>query len=184
MKKSLHIQNNCIIFVSTKKPNNKDMEATTITIVKVSDRGAYLITDGTMQAWTRPSSRRADGTWTAGAYEALRTSTIPYMTEEERKEAYLKAKEEERERRQKPVSIRVFAQCEITDSEKSYKVATGRRVPSPYKRGALINEYVYLPKSQVKLIAHEDSRVFVVPTWLYETNTHSYSLIGKLIAEE
>ena len=38
------------------------MEATTeISIIKVSDRGAYLITDGTMQAWTRPSSRRADG---------------------------------------------------------------------------------------------------------------------------
>ena len=72
------------------------MEATTISIIKVSDRGAYLITDGTMQAWTRPSSRRADGTWTASAYEALRTSKVPYMTEEERKEAYLKAKEEER----------------------------------------------------------------------------------------
>ena len=157
------------------------MEATNteISIIKVSDRGAYLITDGTMQAWTRPSSRRADGTWTAGAYEALKASTVPYMTEEEK----LKAKEEERERRQKPVSIKVFAQCDITDSEKSYRVATGRKVASPYKRGALINEYIYLPKSQVKLIEHEDSRMFVVPTWLYEANMHSYSLIGRLIAE-
>jgi hypothetical protein len=160
------------------------MEATTeISIIKVSDRGAYLITDGTMQAWTRPSSRRADGTWTAGAYEALRTSSVPYMTEEERKEAYLKAKEEEKERRQKPVSLIVFAQCDITDSEKSYKVATGRKIRSPYKRGVLINEYIYLPKSQVKLTAREGSRVFEIPTWLYETNLHSYSLIGKITAE-
>ena len=160
------------------------MEATTeISIIKVSDRGAYLITDGTMQVWTRPSSRRADGTWTAGAYEALRTSSVPYMTEEERKEAYLKAKEEEKERRQKPVSLIVFAQCDITDSEKSYKVATGRKVRSPYKRGVLINEYIYLPKSQVKLTEREGSRVFEIPTWLYEANTSSYSLIGKLIAE-
>ena len=182
--KCLHIQNKCIIFVSTKKPNNKDMEATTeISIIKVSDRGAYLITDGTMQAWTRPSSRRADGTWTASAYEALRNSSIPYMTEEERKEAYLKAKEEEKERRQKPVSLIVYAQCDIADSEKSYKVATGRKVRSPYKRGVLINEYIYLPKSQVKLTAREGDRVFEIPTWLYETNIHSYSLIGKLIAE-
>ena len=183
MEKSLHIQNKCCIFVSTKKPNNKDMEATTITIVKVSERGAYLITDGTMQAWTRPSSRRADGTWTAGAYEALRTSSVPYMTEEERREAYLKAKEEEKERRQKPVSLIVFAQCDITDSEKSYKVATGRKVRSPYKRGVLINEYIYLPKSQVKLTASEGNRVFEIPTWLYETNINSYSLIGKITAE-
>ena len=149
------------------------MEATTeISIIKVSDRGAYLITDGTMQAWTRPSSRRADGTWTAGAYEALRTSSVPYMTEEERKE-----------RRQKPVSLIVFAQCDIADSDKSYKVATGRKVPSPYKRGALINEYIYLPKSQVKLTASEGNRVFEIPTWLYETNINSYSLIGKITAE-
>jgi hypothetical protein len=105
------------------------------------------------------------------------------MTEEERKEAYLKAKEEERERRQKPVYLIVFAQCDIADSEKSYKVATGRKVRSPYKRGALINEYVYLPKSQVKLTAREGSRVFEIPTWLYETNFHSYSLIGKITAE-
>jgi hypothetical protein len=105
------------------------------------------------------------------------------MTEEERKEAYLKAKEEEKERRQKPVSLIVFAQCDITDSEKSYKVATGRKVRSPYKRGVLINEYIYLPKSQVKLTAHEGSRVFEIPTWLYETNIHSYSLIGKITAE-
>ena len=105
------------------------------------------------------------------------------MTEEERREAYLKAKEEEKERRQKPVSLIVFAQCDIADSDKSYKVATGRKVPSPYKRGALINEYIYLPKSQVKLTASEGNRVFEIPTWLYETNINSYSLIGKITAE-
>ena len=161
------------------KANRTDIE---ITIIKVSERGAYLITDGKVQTWTRPSSRRSDGTWTAGAYKALRISTDPYMTEEERKEAYLKAKEEEKERRQKPVSLIVFAQCDITDSEKSYKVATGRKVRSPYKRDALINEYIYLPKSQVKLTANKENKVFEIPTWLYENNIHLYNHIG--IVEE
>ena len=178
----MHIQNKCIIFVSTKKPNNKDMEATTeISIIKVSERGAYLITDGTKQAWTRPSSRRADGTWTASAYEALRTSTDTPEAYAKRREAYIEERQKERERRQMVVIIAINDDCEIADSEKSYKVNTGRKVPSPYKRGTFISEYIYLPKSQVKLTTRDGVRVFEVPTWLYETNMGSYSRLGNII---
>jgi hypothetical protein len=152
----------------------------TITIIKVSERGAYLITDGVKQAWTRPSSRRADGTWTASAYEALRTSTDTPEAYAKRKEAYIKERQEERERRQKMIVLVINEICEITDTDKCFKVNTGRKVPSPYKRGQFVSEYIYLPKSQVKPTTYNGVRAFEIPTWLYETNECSYSRIGTI----
>lgn len=162
----------------------------TITIVKRSVKGAYLITDGVKQAWTRPSSHRKNGTWTPSAYKALQISQDRYITpeeqariNEERKEAYLKARQEEHARLQKPVYLLINPNCIITDNEsgKCYKVATGNKVQSPFKRRrCLISEYIYVPKSQVKLITRVNLRVFEIPTWLYESNLYSYSRIGTL----
>ena len=152
----------------------------TITIVKVSERGAYLITDGVKQAWTRPSSRRADGTWTASAYEALRTSTDTPEAYAKRREAYIKERQDERERRQRMVVLVINHICDIAETDKCFKVNTGRKVPSPYKRGQFISEYIYLPKSQVKPTTHNGVRAFEIPTWLYETNVGSYSRIGTI----
>ena len=155
----------------------------TITIIKRSEKGAYLITDGVKQAWTRPASRREDGTWTPSAYKALQTSQDRYITPEERKQAYFKARQEEHERQQRPVYLLINPNCVITDNEsgKCYKVATGNKVQSPYKkRRCLVSEYIYVPKSQVKLITAVDARVFEIPTWLYESNSYSYSRIGTL----
>ena len=161
-----------------------------ITIIKRSEKGAYLITDGIKQAWTRPASHRPDGTWTPSAYKALQTSQDRYITpeeqariDEERKQAYLKARQEEHERQQRPVYLLINPKCVITDNEsgKCYKVATGNKVQSPYKkRRCLVSEYIYDPKSQVKLITAVDVRVFEIPTWLYESNSYSYSRIGTL----
>ena len=140
----------------------------TITIIKRSEKGAYLITDGVKQAWTRPASRREDGTWTPSAYKALQSS---------------QARHEEHERQQRPVYLLINPKCVITDNEsgKCYKVATGNKVQSPYKkRRCLVSEYIYVPKSQVKLITAVDVRVFEIPTWLYESNSYSYSRIGTL----
>ena len=162
----------------------------TITIIKRSEKGAYLITDGVKQAWTRPASHRPDGTWTPSAYKALQISQDPYITpeeqariDEERKQAYFKARQEEHERQQRPVYLLINPNCVITDNEsgKCYKVATGNKVQSPYKkRRCLVSEYIYVPKSQVKLITAVDVRVFEIPTWLYESNSYSYSRIGTL----
>lgn len=161
-----------------------------ITIIKKSPKGAYLITDGVKQAWTRPASRREDGTWTPSAYKALQISNDLYITpeeqariEEERKQAYLKERQEEHEHQQKSVYLLINPNCVITDNEsgKCYKVATGNKVQSPFKRRrCLVNEYIYVPKSQVNLITRAGLRVFEIPTWLYESNSYFYSRIGTL----
>ena len=160
----------------------------TITVIKQSINGAWLITDGVKQAWARPASRRADGTWTPSAYKALQLSEDRYITpeeqaklDEERKQAYFKERQEEHERKQQPVYIVVNSNCEITELDKCYKIATGYKIQSPYKhRRCLIDEYVYIPKSQVKLLTYPNKRVFEVPTWLYENNCSKYSRIGKI----
>ena len=161
----------------------------TITVIKQSINGAWLITDGIKQAWTRPASRREDGTWTPSAYKALQLSEDRYITpeeqakiDEERKQAYFKKLHEEHERKQQPVYIVVDSKCEITELDKSYKISTGNKIQSPYKhRRCLINEYVFMPKSQVKLITYpHNKRVFEIPTWLYENNCSKYSHIGKI----
>ena len=160
----------------------------TITVIKQSINGAWLITDGIKQAWTRPASRREDGTWTPSAYKALQLSEDRYITpeeqaklDEERKQAYFKERQEEHERKQQPVYIVVNSNCEITELDKCYKIATGYKIQSPYKhRRCLIDEYVYIPKSQVKLLTYPNKRVFEVPTWLYENNCSKYSRIGKI----
>lgn len=160
----------------------------TITVIKQSINGAWLITDGIKQAWTRPASRREDGTWTPSAYKALQLSEDRYITpeeqaklDEERKQAYFKERQEEHERKQQPVYIVVNSKCEITELDKCYKIATGYKIQSPYKhRRCLIDEYVYIPKSQVKLLTYPDKSVFEIPTWLYENNCSKYSRIGKI----
>lgn len=45
-----------------------------IKILKESPKGAMLITDGDKVAWIMPKMKRADGTFTKGAYEALTKS--------------------------------------------------------------------------------------------------------------
>ena len=160
----------------------------TITVIKQSINGAWLITDGIKQAWTRPASRREDGTWTPSAYKALQLSEDRYITpeeqaklDEERKQGYFKERQEEHERKQQPVYIVVNSNCEITELDKCYKIATGYKIQSPYKhRRCLIDEYVYIPKSQVKLITYPNKHVFEIPTWLYENNCSKYSRIGKI----
>ena len=160
----------------------------TITVIKQSINGAWLITDGIKQAWARPASRRTDGTWTPSAYKALQLSEDRYITpeeqakiDEERKQAYFKERQEEHERKQQPVYIVVNSRCVITESDKCYKISTGYKIQSPYKhRRCLIDEYVYIPKSQVKLITYPNKHVFEIPTWLYENNCSKYSRIGKI----
>ncbi len=160
----------------------------TITVIKQSINGAWLITDGIKQAWTRPASRRTDGTWTPSAYKALQLSEDRYITpeeqaklDEERKQAYFKERQEEHERKQQPVYLVLNSRCVIEDMDKSYKISTGYKIQSPYKhRCCLIDEYVYIPKSQVKLITYPNKHVFEIPTWLYENNCSKYSRIGKI----
>ena len=105
------------------------------------------------------------------------------IIDEERKQAYRKARQEEYERKQTRVCLIINPNCVITDNEsgKCYKVATGNKIQSPFKhRTCLIPEYIYLPKSQVNLIIRPNNRIFEIPTWLFESNASSYYRIGTL----
>ena len=42
-----------------------------LTVLKISAKGAMLITDGEKVAWIKPSMRRSDGTFTPGAYQII-----------------------------------------------------------------------------------------------------------------
>ncbi|HJY63375.1 MAG TPA: hypothetical protein VJ455_04400 [Ignavibacteria bacterium] len=65
-----------------------------ITIEKTSAKGAMLITDGERSCWIMPKQKRADGTFTPGAYSALeKAETKKDFTDRkaaERKEAEMK----------------------------------------------------------------------------------------------
>lgn len=160
----------------------------TITVIKKSDRGAWLITDGTHQCWVRPSCRRDDGTWTPSTYTAIARSTDPYITPEEqakideaRKQAWIDEQRAERERRASTVYILLHQHITVLDgSDKAYKIATGRKVQNPHKfKRSLIDEYLYLPKSHVSFRdTTGGGKILEIPTWLYETKTYVMSLIG------
>lgn len=163
-----------------------------IIVIKQSSKGAWLITDGTHQCWVRPSCRRADGTWTPSAYTAIASATeICTITPEEqalndeaRKQAWIEAKkrerELERERRSSMMNILLFSHIEVLDgTDKAHKIATGRKIQNPYKyKRDLINEYLYLPKSQVTITATEKGNVLAIPTWLYEEKSSILYSIG------
>ena len=158
-----------------------------IIVIKQSVKGAWLISDGTHQCWVRPSCRRADGTWTPSAYTAIQSATDPYVSAEEqarndeaRKQAWVEAKAKERERRSAMMYILLHSGVDVLDgSEKAYKVATGRKIQNPYKfKMSLINEYIYLPKSQVSFKDTPAGKVLVVPTWLYEEKSSILYSIG------
>ena len=163
-----------------------------ITVLKQSAKGAWLITDGTHQCWVRPSCRRADGTWTPSTYTAIASATELCTTtpeeqalnDEARKQAWIEAKkrerELERERRSAMVYILLHSHIEVLEgSDKAFKIATGRKVQNPYKyKRELINEYLYLPKSQVTITATEKGNVLAIPTWLYEEKLGSLYSIG------
>ena len=178
-----------------RKTSTPDIE---IIVIKQSAKGAWLISDGTHQCWVRPSCRRADGTWTPSAYTAIQASTTPCLSAEEqalldgdqeaRKQAWIEAKakerELERERRSAMMYILLNSGVEVLDgTEKAYKIATGRKIQNPYKfKRDLINEYIYLPKSQVSFKDTPTGKVLAIPTWLYEEKSSLFYGIGVVSA--
>lgn len=163
-----------------------------IIVIKQSAKGAWLISDGTHQCWVRPSCRRADGTWTPSTYTAIASATELCTTtpeeqalnDEARKQAWIEAKakerELERERRSSMMYILLHSHIEVLEgTDKAHKIATGRKIQNPYKyKTCLINEYLYLPKSQVSITATEKGNVLAIPTWLYEEKSSSLYSIG------
>ena len=163
-----------------------------IIVIKQSAKGAWLISDGTHQCWVRPSCRRADGTWTPSTYTAIASATElctitpeeQALSDEARKQAWIESKkrerELERERRSSMMYILLHSHIEVLEgTDKAHKIATGRKIQNPYKyKSCLINEYLYLPKSQVSITATEKGNLLAIPTWLYEEKSSSLYSIG------
>lgn len=126
----------------------------TITILKTSEKGAHLITDGENTTWIKPSWMRADGSLTPAAERALENGE-PYLSKDE----YFAKKEAEREAvkwTRRPASM-----FTTSKSGKAY----GVRV-SVYEciSEQSIGRWLWFPASQCRI---EDDTM-VLPTWLVD----------------
>ena len=146
--------------------------ATAITIIKTSQRGAHLITDGIRVAWVMGRSVRADGSVTPTALAALTTGK-PYAEweqEEERRRLWAedreKAKELAFQEGKTPTTITIPAVCIREGSEKSWKVRHGKQV----LYGKYVNHYEYLPKSVVSVSIDNGVATLTMPKWFLNKN--------------
>lgn len=143
--------------------------AASITILRTSRAGAHLITDGARVAWIMPRQRRDDGTFTAGAYEALaRGKTV---AEHEAAEVEYRKAQVERERvfqeGKLPMTFALPAERVSDYSEKAWKV---RSDSGKLFRGRWYWEYKYLPKSLVDVSFVMSAAVLKMPRWFFEKN--------------
>lgn len=136
-----------------------------ITIIRTSDRGAHLITDGTRVAWIQGRWYREDGTLTPRGAQALADG----QTMEEI-EAAKKAAEErkiaEREEGRKLITVRIPAGMVENYSEKAWKIYSGSKYYNKYKR--LCRASFFAPKSQIEVNVEEEGTILVtMPKWYF-----------------
>ena len=154
--------------------NNTTTNTTaTITILKTTERGAHLITDGVRVAWIMGRSRRSDGTFTPSAYSALAEGK-PYAEweqEEERRRLWKEDREKARElafqEGKQPTSVTIDASRVRDYSEKAWKVRTNA---TKWMYGKLVSVYEYLPKSLVSVQYTGATAVITLPKWYLEKN--------------
>ncbi|MCR5658940.1 MAG: hypothetical protein K6G25_06400 [Bacteroidales bacterium] len=140
-----------------------------IQVLKESQRGAYLVTDGEHVAWIMRRSRRSDGTITKTAQEAL-ANGMTYEQwqnqEKEWKEAKERAKQEREEAYQKGkelVTITLPSDRISSGSEKSWKVRTDY---TQRMYGRTVSVYEYFPKSVVSVLKMGEYTYVTMPLWL------------------
>lgn len=155
-----------------------------ITILRRTNNGALLITDGLMVAYIICNYIREDGTLTSCGQKALLDSnkTLEQYEEEgrqwkekverekrEREEAWQKAKEEGA----KLVTYILEQGVLMSASASSYKYICGRGFDM-YRRPC--NHYNYIPKSQVK-VERKNCKVYVtLPKWLAEKHNRIFTV--------
>lgn len=146
--------------------------ASTITIIKTSQRGALLITDGIRVAWVMGRSHRADGSFTASALDALANGKT-YAEWEAEDIAWRAARASEQEERERafqegklPTEISVPADAVREGSEKSWKIRNGKQ----WLYGKWVNNYEYLPKSVVSVRYEGDNAILTMPKWFLGKN--------------
>ena len=146
---------------------------TEIRIIKTTERGAHLITDGVRVAWIQGRAMRADGSLTPSGLTALQEGK-PYAEweqEEERRRLWKEDREKARElafqEGKLPTSIVLDASRVLDYSEKAWKVRTNN-----YQRlyGRVVSVYEYLPKSVVSVQYNGSDAVLTMPKWFLEKN--------------
>lgn len=125
---------------------------TPLTILKISSKGALLVTDGSTCAWIMPSQHRADGTFTPGAYKALETGK-PFLSKEEY------AKERQAQDEAKKWVKRPFSMFQPSKSGKAYgtKVAVYECISEQ-----TIGRWLWFPASQCRI----EGATLIIPRWL------------------
>ena len=149
--------------------------APTIAILRTSQRGAHLITDGTRVVWVMGRTHRADGSWTPSALTALAESEKSYaewQKEEADREQWRTDREAAREKAfqegKLPTSL-TLPLLRVTDyNERAWKVCTLR---TKVLYGKVVSVYEYLPKSMVSVEFTGDKAVLTMPKWFLAKNS-------------
>ena len=159
--------------MTTTTTTTAPVATSTITILRTSQRGAHLITDGTTVAWVMGRNLRADGSWTPSTYTALAEGK-PYadwQKEEADRELWRTDREAAREKAfqdgKLPTTIDLPLVCVTDYSAKAWKVRTLR---TQVLYGKVCSVYEYLPKSIVS-VAFEDGKArLTMPKWFLSKN--------------
>ena len=154
-------------------------ENTGITILRVSQRGAKLITNGITVAWIQGGWLREDGTLTDCGVRSMIQSDKTYeeylresqewaervaREKREREEAWKKQKEEG----SKLITYVLEQGVLMSASSTAYKYVAGKGLDM-YRR--ICNRYNYIPKSQLK-VERRNCKVYVtIPKWLAEKHS-------------
>ena len=145
-----------------------------IAIIRTTERGALLITDGTRVAWVQGRTHRADGSFTPSAVAALANGKPVAEWEQEqaaREQEYANrkaAREQAFQDGKLPVSVRVDASRVQDYSERAWKVRTAY---TQRMYGRVVSVYEYLPKSLVQVAFEDGNAVLTMPKWFATKNT-------------
>lgn len=144
-----------------------------ISVLRTSQRGALLITDGIRVAWVMGRSRRADGSFTPSALTALMQgkSVAEFEQEQAAREQEFADRKAAREREFQEgktlVSVSIPAVFIREGSEKSWKVRTNR---TQWLYGKQVSVWEYLPKSVVKVSVDNGVATLTMPKWFLAKN--------------
>lgn len=152
-----------------------------ITILRTSQRGAHLITDGTRVVWVQGRSVRPDGSLTPTGVAALTQSTKSYadwQKEEAERELWRTDREAAREKAfqegKQPVTITLASARVYDHSEKAWKIRTLR---TQVLYGKVCSVYEYLPKSIVSVVGDGTHSRLTMPKWFLAKNDWLNGLI-------
>ena len=151
---------------------NTTSATASIAILKTSQRGALLITDGSRVAWVMGRTQRADGSFTPSALTALANGKTV--------EEWHAAREQERADRERAfqegkeqTSVSLPAVSVREGSEKSWKVRTNR---TQWLYGKYVAVWEYLPKSVVKVSVDNGVATLTMPKWFLSKNQWLYNM--------